>query len=51
MGLQTWIPYNVEGGLGKDGLFLLPNGGRRTGSGIVTHMGVVFWQFNLPQTV
>ncbi|CAK9868811.1 unnamed protein product, partial [Sphagnum jensenii] len=28
----TWIPYNVEGGLGKDGLFLLPNGGRRTGS-------------------
>ncbi|CAM6040444.1 unnamed protein product [Sphagnum compactum] len=21
----TWIPYNVEGGLGKDGSFLLPN--------------------------
>jgi hypothetical protein len=31
--VQTWIPYNLQGGFVKDGAFLLPNGGRRTGSG------------------
>jgi hypothetical protein len=31
--VQTWIPYNLQGGFVKDGSFLLPNGGRRTGSG------------------
>jgi hypothetical protein len=30
--VQTWIPYNLQGGFVKDGAFLLPNGGRRTGS-------------------
>jgi hypothetical protein len=29
---MTWIPYNLQGGFVKDGAFLLPNGGRRTGS-------------------
>lgn len=29
--MQTWIPYNVQGG--KDGSLVLPSGGRRTSSG------------------